>query len=98
MYRLSPLTPDSLNRDDRSGEPEEARRVVSRRDPYVPAMRKVERRTTDEGLSLHSFRTLLRDLATLTRNQVRLGAARFQQLSKPTPLQPRAFQLLGVRP
>lgn len=60
------------------------------------AARKVARRTTDEGLALHSFRTLLRDLATLTRNQVRLGEARFQQLSTPTPLQARAFQLLDV--
>ena len=62
------------------------------------AARKVARRATEEGLPLHSFRTLLRDLATLTRNQVRLGAARFQQLSKPTPLQARAFELLNVRP
>jgi hypothetical protein len=62
------------------------------------AAHKVARRTTDDGLPLHSFRTLLRDLATLTRNQVRLGEARFQQLSTPTSLQARAFELLNVRP
>lgn len=60
------------------------------------AARKVARRTTDEGLPLHSFRTMLRDLATLTRNHVRLGEARFHQLSTPTRLQARAFELLGV--
>ncbi|MEO6331811.1 MAG: hypothetical protein ABIV11_06190 [Gemmatimonadaceae bacterium] len=60
------------------------------------AARKVARRESDDGLPLHSFRTLLRDPATLTRNQVRLGEARFQQLSTPTPLQARAFQLLDV--
>ena len=62
------------------------------------AERKVARRTTDDGTPLHSFRTLLRDLATLTRNTVRLGEARFQQLTSPTPLQQRAFQLLDVQP
>ena len=61
------------------------------------AERKVARRTTDDGTPLHSFRTLLRDLATLTRNQVRLGEARFQQLTSPTPLHQRVFQLLEVR-
>ena len=59
--------------------------------------RKVARRTTDDGTPLHSFRTLLRDLATLTRNRVRLGEARFHQLTSPTPLQQRVFQLLEVR-
>ncbi len=61
------------------------------------AERKIARRMTDDGTPLHSFRTLLRDLATLTRNTVRLGEARFQQLTTPTPLQDRIFQLLGVR-
>lgn len=62
------------------------------------AQRKVARRTTDDGTPLHSFRTLLRDLATLTRNNMRLGEARFQQLATPTPLQSQVFPLLGVRP
>lgn len=62
------------------------------------AVRKIAHGVTDDGVSLHSFRTLLRDLATLTRNQIRLGEARFHQLSTPTPLQARAFELLGVQP
>ena len=61
------------------------------------ALRKVARRHTDDGAPLHSLRTLLRDLATLTRNSVRLGDARFQQLTTPTALQQRVFQLLDVR-
>jgi hypothetical protein len=75
-----------------------------RRSIVAPAMRsaaaerKIARRTTEDGTPLHSFRTLLRDLATLTRNTVRLGEARFQQLTTPTPLHERVFQLLGVRP
>lgn len=79
--------------------------AAARRESIVaPAVRseaaehKIARRTTDDGMPLHSFRTLLRDLATLTRNTVRLGEARFQQLASPTPLQQRVFELLDVRP
>ena len=61
------------------------------------ALRNVAHRQTDDGTPLHSFRTLLRDLATLTRNSVRLGEARFQQLTTPTAVQQRVFQLLDVR-
>jgi len=47
-----------------------------------------------------NFRWLLDELATLTKNLVApVGAAdtRFWQLSQPTPLQERAFQLLGIK-
>ena len=48
---------------------------------------------------MHSFQTLLADLATLTQNRVRpRGAdeATLDILTTPTPLQQRAFELLGV--
>ncbi|WP_373070446.1 hypothetical protein [Gemmatimonas sp.] len=61
------------------------------------AFRKVARRRTEYGTPLHSFRRLVRDLATLTRNSVRLGEARFQQLTTPTAGQQRVFQLFDVR-
>jgi len=61
------------------------------------ALRKVARRRTEDGTPLHSFRTLVRDLATLTRNSVRLGEVRFQQLTTPTAAQHRVFELLGIR-
>ena len=61
------------------------------------ALRHVAQRHTDDGLPLHSFRTLLRDLATLTRHRVRLGEAHFQQRTTPTAGQRRVFQLLDVR-
>ena len=65
------------------------------------AQRKAERKRTDGGYPVHSFRTLLADLATVTRNTVapRLpGAEPFELLARPTPLQDQAFNLLGVRP
>lgn len=52
---------------------------------------------TAEGGPVHSFRTLLADLATLTRNTVRFGDdLPTTMLSRPTPLQTRAFNLLGI--
>jgi hypothetical protein len=74
------------------------------RDPVAPAHisehahQKKRRRQTSDGLPLHSFNSLLLDLATLTRNTCRLSASpAFTQLAKPTPLQIKAFELLGVR-
>ena len=63
-----------------------------------PAARaKTRRRRTENGETVHSFRTLLADLATLTRNTVRFGdALPMTMLSRSTPIQRRAFSLLGV--
>lgn len=48
---------------------------------------------------MHSFRTLLADLATLTRNSVRLGSARVTAiLASPTKVQRQALDLIGVTP
>jgi len=48
-------------------------------------------------LPVHSFHTLLDDLATLTRNVVRIGRDRLTAiLATPTKVQRRAFELLGV--
>jgi transposase len=55
----------------------------------------------DDGLPLHSFRTLLKDLATLTYNIARTGAnpgATITITSRPTPIQAKAFELLGLSP
>jgi hypothetical protein len=46
---------------------------------------------------VHSFHTLLDDLATLTRNVVRLGGDRLTAiLATPTRTQHRALDLLGL--
>jgi hypothetical protein len=58
---------------------------------------KARTRKTDDGAPVHSFRTLLADLATLTRNTVRFGdKLPMTVLSRPTPPQQRAFDHLGV--
>ena len=70
-----------------------------------PATRSPRARTkaaskhSEDGLPVHSFRTLLADLATLTKNTIRPRASdlpAFDRTTKPTAVQQRAFDLLGV--
>ena len=68
----------------------------ARRSPA--ALEKVQSHRTTDGLAVHSFSTLLQDLATLTLNQVTTAGRALQMISTPTPLQRRALKLLGVAP
>ena len=55
----------------------------------------------EDGLPLHSFWTLLKDLATLTYNITHTALnpeAKTTLTTRPTPLQDRAFKLLGLNP
>ena len=55
----------------------------------------------DDGTPLHSLRTLLQDLGTLTYNITHTGInpkAKIAITARPTPLQEKAFKLLGVNP
>lgn len=55
-------------------------------------------RTTD-GAPVHSFQSLLADLATLARNTVATALAPdrpFTILTRPTPVQQKAFDLLAI--
>jgi hypothetical protein len=50
-------------------------------------------------MPVHSFRSLLADLATLTRNTVRFGRDHTTEiLATPTEIQRRAFDLLALEP
>jgi Transposase DDE domain len=72
---------------------------VAKAQPSPAAKRKAKTKRTDDGLPVHSFRSLLADLATLTRNSVRFGrAATFPVLATPTQIQRRALDLLGLEP
>jgi hypothetical protein len=71
---------------------------VAKAQPSPAAKRKAKKKCTDNGLPVHSFRTLLTDLATLTRNIVRCGEApEITLLARPTEIQQRAFDLLGTK-
>src|SRR4029077_1923901 len=75
---------------------------VAKAEPSPAAHRKARKRTEPvdgEPLPVHSFHTLLGDLATLTRNVIRLGRDHLTTiLATPTATQRRALDLLGVSP
>jgi transposase len=77
------------------------------RDPVAPATRsagalaKINRRQLDDGSPVHSFATLLSELATLTRNRclangTRSDTAPFTILATPNPTQTRALNLMDT--
>lgn len=89
--------------DDEEKELAESLResVVAPAERSPKAKRKAARKRTDDGAPVHSFQTLLKDLATVARNRVRPRAthpAELDVVTTPTALQQRAFDLLGVRP
>jgi hypothetical protein len=77
-----------------------------KRDPVKPAQpsasakKKKNLRLTSEGLIVQSFDTLLMELGTRCRNRCRIKSdpkgPTFYQLTEKSPLQERAFQLLGL--
>jgi hypothetical protein len=55
----------------------------------------------DDGLPLHSFRTLLKDLGTLAYNITHTNInpqAKIVLTTRPTPIQAKAFALLSLNP
>jgi transposase len=92
------LAPLLFDDDDKAAG--EARRasVVAPAQGSPRAQRKAQTKRTDAGMPVHSFQTLLDDLATVTQNRVRLvqSNAETTLLTTPTPLQQRAFDLLQV--
>jgi hypothetical protein len=87
--------------DDHDREAAAAQRVspVAKAKVSPAAKRKAALKRTEDDFAVHSFRSLLADLACLTQNTVRFGRSRAMTLlATPTPLQQRALQLLGVKP
>jgi hypothetical protein len=85
--------------------------LTTRRDqranPVMPTPRsegayaKAARHRTDDALPAHSLHTLLQDLATLTYNITSTPVnpqAKIVITTRPTPLQSKAFALLGINP
>jgi transposase len=79
---------------------EETRESIVAKAPRSKAARRKERkRRTSDGFPVQSFQCLLKDLATLCKNRVCWESspdAQFEQLTVPTHLQRRAFDLLGL--
>ncbi|MFM6056857.1 MAG: IS1634 family transposase [Microcystis aeruginosa] len=64
------------------------------------AQSKERKKRNQENFPVHSFRTLLEDLGTICLNTVectiREGSYRFSKITRPTQLQQKALDLLGV--
>jgi hypothetical protein len=90
------LAPLLFQDHDRANAAKQRTSVVARAEISQAARQKKSRRRTEEGLPVHSFRTLLAELANADRIRVRVGEHAFHKLAQLTPLQERAFQLLEV--
>lgn len=100
-HMRQPLAPMLFDDHDRASA--EAQRVspVAKAKVSKAAYRKASTQHTEAAdgqvQPVHSFRTLLDDLATFTRNTVCFGGKKMLTVqATPTPIQRRAFSLLGV--
>jgi hypothetical protein len=96
--RLAPMLYDDADKDIaetlRSS-------VVAKAQRSPSAIAKEAYGTTPDGLPVHSFQSLLADLATLAKNTVTTALNpkhEFILYTRPTPLQQKALDLLDVKP
>jgi len=70
-------------------------------DPVAPAQRspqaaiKDAAKQTSDGLPLYRYRDLIEHLATLGRQVINFSGQQIEKITAPTPVQARAFDLLG---
>ena len=85
---------------------EQANATVAPTSVVAPAQRsakarhKAAHKLTSDGLPVHSFQSLLADLATVVKNTVQpkpLSTASFDKITHLTPVQQQAFDLLGLQ-
>jgi Transposase DDE domain len=94
--RLAPMLFDDTDPDAAETQ---RRSVVAQAQPSRAATRKQATGLTPDGLPVHSLRTLLADLATLARNTIITAITPLHPLvvvTRPTPIQQKAFDLLGL--
>jgi transposase len=96
--KLAPLLFD--DEDPEAGEGLRTSVVApARRSPA--AIKKARTKRTSDGFPVHSFQTLLEELASVTKDLIQPkipGIDPFPKLTTPNPLPQRAFDLLGVTP
>jgi len=96
--RLKPMLFDDEHLDEASASRPSA---VAKAVRSEHAKAKDARKTADDGLPLHSFRTLLKDLGTLAYNVTHTHASpntKIVMTTRPTPLQAKAFSMLNLNP
>lgn len=93
------LAPILFDDDDRAAAAAARASIVAPARVSARAQRKAARKRTDANEPVHSFQTLLRDLSTIAKNRVQPragGVPSFDVVTRPTPLQQRALDLLRV--
>lgn len=93
------LAPLLFDDDDKAMAEAQRSSVVAPAQRSPRARRKAQTQQTDDGSPVHSFQTLLRDLGTITKNQIRFVHSPLEtteMLTTPTLLQQRALDLLQV--
>jgi hypothetical protein len=93
------LAPMLFEDDDRPSAARRRRSAVAKALRSDSAIRKAQTKLAVDGSPVHSFRTLLDHLATLAKNTVRskdASAKPFEMVTRPTPTQQRALDLLAV--
>jgi len=101
LHMRAKLAPIIYDDDDREAAARLRTSVVAKAQRSPAARRKEATGLTADGLPVHSFQSLLADLATYSRIQVATALNEnyvFTVYSRPTPTQARAFELLGVKP
>ncbi len=94
------LAPILFDDDDPAAAEAARTSPVAKAEVSQSAKFKAGAKRTASDQPVHSFRTLLADLATIAQNQVvapLTAAEPFQVLTRPTPFQETVFKLLGVR-
>ena len=102
-----------LFEDEEHWEPRQHRDPVRSAEPSASAQRKKSSHETVEGLPVHSLQTLMAELASrarvtytfkpqkegaTTKEKTNLTNATFKQVSEPTPVQARAYELIRMFP
>jgi len=93
------LAPLLFDAEDRAQARAARRSIVAPAERSARAKRKAATKRTDDGGPVHSLQTLLHDLATIAKNRIQpqdSSASAFDVITRPTPLQQRALDLLGV--
>ncbi|HEV7878048.1 IS1634 family transposase [Bradyrhizobium sp.] len=94
--RLAPMLFDEADPDAAEARRESVVRTAQR---SPAAVKKQTTGFTPDGQPVHSFRSLLADLATVARNTIVTAITPLYPITvvtRPTPLQQKAFDLLGV--
>jgi Transposase DDE domain len=93
------LAPLLFDDDDKAAGEAQRASVVAPAQRSPRAQRKARTKRTAAGMPVHSFPTVLQDLATVTKNQLRFSQSPTEttwMFATPTPLQQRALDLLQV--